>query len=288
MTPVEMVSPVAPVEPPRFDVQGHRGARGFMPENTIAGFVRALELGVQTLEMDVVISRDGQVVLSHDPWFSSDFSAVPSGRRIRRHEQFAHRIFEMDYERICTYDCGRQNRRFPRQVAGKSSKPRLADVLRTAEAFVREHGLDPVFYNIETKTSPAGDEILHPAPAAFVGRLLTVVEDAGVLDRTIIQSFDPRTLRIVRMRRVPARTSLLVARGDHLGVDADLEILGFVPDVYSPDFRLVTTEMVQDVHARGMRLIPWTVNQTADMRRMADIGTDGFITDYPDTARVVL
>lgn len=274
--------------PEVFDVQGHRGARGLMPENTIPGFLRALELGVTTLEMDVVVSRDGEVVLSHDPWFSSDFSALPSGEAITPATQWKHRIFEMDYATVATFDCGRPHRRFPLQAAQRSIKPRLRDVIETAEAFAEEHRLRSVRYNVETKTSPESDEILHPEPTRFVHLLLNVLEIEGVVDRCIIQSFDPRTLRIIREGRLPCRTSLLIARGDHLGVDADMEILGFTPDIYSPDFRLVKRRMVQEAHDVGMQVIPWTVNHAADMLRMVELGTDGLITDYPDIARDTL
>ena len=270
--------------PAGFDVQGHRGARGLVPENTLKGFLLALELGVTTLEMDVVVSRDRQLVLSHDPWFSSDFSADPSGNRISPAAQFRHRIYRMDYETVRSYDCGLANARFPRQAPEVSRKPRLGDVLEAVEEFTGELGRDPVFYNIETKTTPAGDKILHPAPEEFVALLLDVVGRHGLLQRTTIQSFDPRTLREVRRRSLPVQTSLLIARGDHLGVAADLTILGFVPEIYSPDFRLVNRKLVRQVHARGMRLLPWTVNDPAEMVRMRELGADGVITDYPDVA----
>ena len=267
-----------------FDVQGHRGARGLLPENTIPGFLLALELGVSTLETDVVISRDGEVVLSHDPWFSSDFSALPSGERIPKHLQYAHRIFEMDYATVSTYDCGLPNPRFPHQKVGRSVKPLLREMIREAERFAADRGLPPVHYHVETKTSPAGDQILHPEPAEFVQALVSVLEQEGVLERTIIQSFDPRTLRVVNGDDVPLRTSLLVARGDYLGIEADLELLGFRPDVYSPDYRLVNERLVRDAHALGMEVIPWTINDPADMIRLRELGVDGLITDYPDRA----
>ena len=268
-----------------FDVQGHRGARGLLPENTLAGFRKALDLGVRTLETDVVITRDGEVVLSHDPWFSSEFSAAPGGERIRSHAQYAHRIFEMDYDTVCSYDCGLQNRRFPRQEAMPAHKPLLREMIRDSEAHARAAGRPAPFYNIETKSSPAGDHVLHPNPEEFMDRLIGVVEDEAVLDRTTIQSFDPRTLRILRRRRTPVQTSLLIARGDFLGVAADLQILGYTPDVYSPDFHLMSEALVAAAHARGMRVLPWTVNQLHDMRRMREMGADGIITDYPDVAR---
>ena len=271
-----------------FDVQGHRGARGLMPENTIAGFLRALDLGVNTLEMDVVISRDDQVVLSHDAWFSSAFSDRPDGIPVSASEQYRYVLHRMSYEEICGWNVGRRNERFPKQEAGVCHKPLLSDVIRAAEAHAQKTGRPPVLYNIETKCTPAGDNVLHPPPEAFVQLLVAVLEQADVLARTTIQSFDPRTLRIVRAIDEPVRTSLLISRVDHLTVEADLRLLGFTPDLYSPDYRLTAAGMIREVHDRGMKLIPWTVNDAVEMRRIIDLGADGFITDYPDTAADVL
>lgn len=271
-----------------FDLQGHRGARGLYPENTREGFLLALRLGVTTLEMDVVVTRDRQVVLSHDPWFSSEFSALPSGVRVPAAEQFEHRIYDMPYETVCTYECGLPNARFPRQARARAVKPLLKDVIVEADAYADERGWPPPRYNVETKTRPEGDGLLHPPPSRVVDLLLDVIVSARAEARTIIQSFDPRTLRIVRERGSAAMTSLLVERKDHLGVEADLRILGFVPDVYSPDHRLVSGAIVEQARRRGMRVIPWTVNDASRAEWLVDTGVDGLITDYPDVVAEAL
>lgn len=283
------VSSGAPFRAPvTFDLQGHRGARGLYPENALEGFLLALRLGVTTLEMDVVVTRDRELVVSHDPWFSSEFSALPSGERISPASQYDHRIFDMTYETVAGYDCGRPNPRFPGQKEVRAVKPRLSAVLAGADAYAAENEWPPVRFNIETKTRPEGDDLLHPPPLEVVDLLLEVLAAAGASPRTTIQSFDPRTLRIVRSRDPSIATSLLVARSDFLGPDADIQILGFEPSVYSPDHRLVTQTVIDGVHDRGIRIIPWTINDPSRAIWLAQRGVDGLITDFPDIVGAAL
>lgn len=278
-----------PTPPSSFDLQGHRGARGLLPENTIPAFIRALELGVTTLEMDAVITRDEQVVVSHEPWFSSLICSTPSGQPVPEDEERQHRIYELTYEEVAQYDCGsRGNPRFPRQEAMPVAKPLLRDVIAAAEAYTAEHGLPAVQYNIETKSTPAGDGVFHPGPEAFTRLLYDVLVETGVKDRTILQSFDVRTLRVGRVLDASWRLALLIGGGEDRGLEANLEGLGFTPHIYSPDYRLVDTALLKAAHGRGMQVIPWTVNTQEEMLRLQALGVDGLITDYPDLGRVLL
>lgn len=281
-------SPDTTRRPDGFDLQGHRGARGLVPENTIPAFRRALELGVTTLEMDVVVSADGVVVVSHEPWMARGKCLAPDGSPIPEGEARAHRIYEMDYERIAAYDCGRRLQDFPEQEPVSAPKPRLRDVLGMAEAYVDAHDRGPVFYNIETKSRPDWDDTLHPEPETFVRRVLAVVTAAGVAPRTTIQSFDPRTLEAAHRQNATVRIALLVGRAGNQGLDDNLTTLSFVPDIYSPNAELVDDALVSAVHNRGLALIPWTVNDPDAMTRLIRLGVDGLITDYPDRARTVL
>jgi glycerophosphoryl diester phosphodiesterase len=278
----------APLARPTFDVQGHRGARGLAPENTLPAFRRALALGVTTLELDAVVSADGEVVVSHDPWMSSLFCSLPDGAPVPPGEEERHRIYAMPYAEVARYDCGRRGHPlFPRQEAQPAVKPRLRDVFAFAEAYARERGRPLPFYNVETKSWPDGDGRLHPAPEAFVEELWGVVEAAGVAERLTLQSFDVRTLQVARRRRLPVRLALLVeeaGQDPEVALQDGLVTLGFTPDVYSPGYRLVTGSVVGEVHARGMAVLPWTVNDPEDMRRLRALGVDGLITDYPDVA----
>jgi len=273
-----------------FDVQGHRGARGLLPENSLPAFERATRLGVTTLEMDTVISRDGHVVVSHEPWFSETISSHPDGRPVTEDEARSLRLYEMTYEEISRFDCGRRgNPRFPDQEAMPTRKPLLSEVIREAESLCASLQRAPILYNIETKSTPAGDGIYHPGPEEFVDRLLDVLVRMNVLGRSCIQSFDPRTLRVLEARKKTAerggifpRSALLVTADTGRDVASAVERLGFVPDYYSPDFCIVDRALVAACDSHGMRVLPWTVNDPDDMNRMISLGVAGLITDYPD------
>lgn len=271
--------------PDGFDLQGHRGARGLAPENTIPAFRRALELGVTTLEMDVVISRDGTVVVSHEPWMARKKCLTPDGSRIGRGRERTHNLYQMSYDKIKGYDCGTLGlSQFPEQRTQAAAKPRLRDVLQMAETYTAEHSRGPVFYNVEIKSRPEWDGTFHPDPGPFVERVLAVVDEEEVASRTTIQSFDPRTLEVTHQNTAVVRIALLVGWSGDDGLEENLKQLSFLPDVYSPDARLVEKDLVGAVHDRGLQLIPWTVNERAAMERLISLGVDGLITDYPDRA----
>ncbi len=270
---------------PSLDIQGHRGARGLLPENTIRGFIRALELGVTTLEMDVVISSDEQVIVSHEPWFCATYCSHPDGRPVSSREERSLRLFEMTSEEIQAYDCGRRaHPRFPRQETMEAVKPLLHEVIRAAETYRIEQGVDGFQYSIETKSAPRGDGKLHPGPETFTRLLHNVLKEEAVLDRSIIQSFDVRTLQVARRIDPDWRTSLLISRRTGGSPAANVDRLGFTPTIYSPDHRLVNQELIRATHSDEMLVIPWTINDPARMHHLVDLGVDGIITDYPDIA----
>ncbi|MFB6277918.1 MAG: glycerophosphodiester phosphodiesterase [Salinibacter sp.] len=285
-------SPDAIHGPDGFDLQGHRGARGLAPENTIPAFRRALEIGVTTLEMDVVVSGDGQVVVSHEPWMNHKICSLPSGAPVPAGEEKEHNLYRMSYAEIEQYDCGRrQHPDFPQQETQPAAKPLLRDVIAMAENHVAEHDRPPVFYNIEIKSRPDWDDEFHPSPEDFARRVLRAVRERGVANRTIIQSFDERVLRVVRRERegeLPVRLALLVMHGTADTLSDQLDSLGFTPDIYSPAHPSVSEALVQAAHDRGLRVVPWTVNERDDMRRLIRLGVDGLITDYPDVGQEVL
>lgn len=268
-----------------FDIQGHRGARGLAPENTIPAFLKAVELGVPTLEMDVVISKDEEVVVSHEPWFSREICRLPSGGRIPFYHARGHRIFDMTYDEICGYDVGSLlHPGFPHQKLETAHKPLLRDVIRASNALAAELGRGLPAFSIETKSRKAWEGRYHPTPSRFARLLIAVLEEEGVAHRSIIQSFDPRTLKEARAAAEHIRLSLLVTRRRARRIDANLGAVGFTPEIYSPDQRAVDKQLVRLVHERNMKLIPWTVNDVARMRELKAMGCDGLITDYPDRA----
>jgi glycerophosphoryl diester phosphodiesterase len=272
-----------------FDLQGHRGARGLVPENTLPAFRRAIELGVTTLELDVVISADNEVVVSHDPWFSSKFCTKPDGTPVTADEEQSLKIYSMTYDEIARFDCGsRRHVDYPEQQLQPAVKPLLRDVIVMAEAMTVDTEREPVRYNIETKSRRGWEGDLHPAPSVFAGLLYAVLEEQHVLGRSTIQSFDGRTLRAARRMNPQWNTSLLVSRWSAKFISLNLRRLGFVPHIYSPDHRSLSARLVRSAHRRGMLVIPWTTNTDADISTAIRLGVDGIITDYPDRARGLL
>jgi len=263
------------------DIQGHRGGRGLMPENTILAMRRALALGVTTLEMDAAISQDKQVVLSHDPYMNADFVYRPDGQPLTKEQGKALRLYSLPYAEIRRYDVGSHgNPKFERQQKLRTYKPLLAEVIDSAEAYAQRTHRPAPFYTIETKTTPAGDGTNHPAPDEFVRLLLAVIAQKGVQSRVIIQSFDPRTLEVVHRAQPQLRTALLVDNPD--GLAKNLQRLSFTPSIYSPAYKLVTPALVQACHQQRMQVIPWTVNTPAEAASLLQQQVDGLITDYPD------
>jgi glycerophosphoryl diester phosphodiesterase len=272
----------------KFDLQGHRGARGLRPENSLPAFLLALELGVTTLELDVVISRDKKVVVSHDPWFNPLVSALAHGIDASEDMQLL-KIYDLTYDQIRQINVGaKQHPLFPRQIPLPVYKPLLSEVFAHSEAFSKEIGRDPVSYNIETKSTVEGDGTLHPKPEEFVDLLLTEIDSAGVSERTTLQSFDQRTLISAKDRRSPVTFSLLVDSMESGNLESRIARLGFQPEIFSPDYKLVDEALVADAKRLGVEVLPWTVNTREQMIRLLEMGVDGIITDYPDLGVTLL
>jgi glycerophosphoryl diester phosphodiesterase len=268
---------------PAFDIEGHRGCRGLMPENTIPAMMKALELGVTTLEMDAVITKDKQVILSHEPFFNHEITTGPDGNYINEQDERKLNIYQMTYAQTQTYDVGlKPHPRFPNQRRLKATKPLLREVIENVEAYHKLNGGPQVFYNIETKTQPATDNSYHPAPEEFVNTLMKVINSEKVSDRVIIQSFDFRTLQIIHKKYPAMKTAALIEDFDKRTLEEQLKALGFRPTIYSPAYSLVTPELVAKCHKQQIRVIPWTVNDKASIDKMKAAGVDGVITDYPD------
>ncbi|MFT2009910.1 glycerophosphodiester phosphodiesterase [Pontibacter sp. 13R65] len=274
-------SPTTATSLPAFDKEGHRGARGLMPENTIPAMLKALELGVTTLEMDAHITKDKQVILSHDPYLNPDHVLLPSGDEIPAADAKKYVLYQLDYEQIRQFDAGsKRNPKFPEQQPVKTRKPLLADVIDAVQAQVQREQLPQPFYNIETKSKASTDGKNHPAPEEFVKLLMQVVEEKNISEWVIIQSFDVRTLQVMQQQYPHVKTSLLVENPK--GIDWNLEQLGFTPNIYSPYYKLVTPKLVEQSHAKGLKIVPWTVNKLSDMQQLQQMGVDGIITDYPN------
>ncbi|HMJ70680.1 MAG TPA: glycerophosphodiester phosphodiesterase family protein [Cyclobacteriaceae bacterium] len=274
----------AQVYTPRFDVQGHRGARGAMPENTIPAFMYAIDAGVTTIEMDVAITKDGQVVVSHEGWMSAAITLDSAGKPIKEKDERKHNIYKLTYKDIAKYDVGSKvNERFPDQQKMKVSKPLLKDVIMTVEDYIKGHALYEVDYNIEIKTEPSMDGKFHPKPQEFSDIVFNLIDQYLSWDRIVIQSFDFRVLKYWHEKHPEVRLAALVENLNT--IDENLKLLGFTPSIYSPEYHLLSKDEIKQCHSKRMRVIPWTVNETKEMEELKSWGVDGLITDYPDMAK---
>ncbi len=266
---------------PGFDIQGHRGCRGLMPENSIPGFIKAIDLGVTTLEMDVVISADGKVVVSHDLYISSAFCVNELGADITKKEEKDIKIYNLNYEDVMLFDCGiKGNDKFPEQERISVYKPLLSEVIDQCENYIEQNNKKPVRYNIEIKSSPSGDLVFHPEPTLFTSLVHNVLKDRLPVDKITIQSFDVRVLQLMRMKYPEYEISLLIS--NKKSPAKNIEILGFIPDIYSPNFKLIGKKEIDELHSKSIKVIPWTVNDAKQMKKLMDLGVDGFITDFPN------
>jgi glycerophosphoryl diester phosphodiesterase len=263
------------------DLQGHRGSRGLMPENTIPAMKKAIDLGVATLEMDVVISKDNKVVVSHEPYFSEVITTTPEGKYLTKEEAQNHLIYSMTYDSIMKYDVGlKPHPVFPAQQKIKVYKPLLSELIDSAEVYAEAKGRK-ILYNIEIKSNKETDNIRHPLPTVFATLLIDVLLEKNILDRAIIQSFDVRPLQFLHNNHGEIKLSYLVEKPG-LSLDEQLLLLGFTPDIYSPDYLMVNKKLVEDCHKKNIKIIPWTINTLDEMNKLMAMGVDGIISDYPD------
>ena len=296
----------APAAPPGFDLQGHRGARGLMPENTLPAFQKGLDLGVNTLECDMAITRDGVVVIHHDLWLNPDTTRGPDGQWL---EKRGPAISELSYAELQRYDVGRLKpgtayaKDFPDQLAVDGTRvPRLSDLFD----LVRKSGNTSVGFDCETKLSP-----LEPAatlqPAEFARRVIAEIRKAGMQQRTMIQSFDWRTLQVVQKEAPEIRTMYLssprtLARAadggpspwlagfdpDHHGASVPKAVHAAGGRIWAPNQTYLTPALRAEALALGVLVIPWTVNDPAMMNKLLDMKVDGIISDRPDLVQVEL
>jgi glycerophosphoryl diester phosphodiesterase len=264
-----------------FMLLGHQGARGIMPENTIAGMIKALDLGVNVLDMDVVVSQDSQVVLSHEPYFNHEISTRPDGKAITFKDEKKYNLFKMDYAEIRKFDVGMKvHRRFPGQMKMEAYKPLLGDLIDAVEAHVKQNRLKKPIYNIETAFIRKGDGTFQPEAGVIIELIMAIVEEKKLTKRVIIQSLDMRPLQYLHEKYPKVKTSLLV--DEKQDFEESLNLLGFTPTYYSPYHVLVGKGLVDRAHEAGVKVIPWTVNSVKELKYLLGLGVDGVVTDYPN------
>lgn len=264
-----------------FDLEGHRGCRGLFPENTIPAFIAAVNMMVNTLEMDVVITKDKKVLVSHEAYFNHEITTKPNGDTVTTAEEKSLNIYKMTYDEVKQYDVGiKPHPSFPQQQKLHVYKPLLSDVIDSVVHAMMTMKRTPIYYNIEIKSSPQTDDIYHPKPAEFAELLMDVIKEKDLQRFVTIQSFDIRALQYVHEHYPDIRISLLVE--DKKSFALQLKDLGFIPNVYSPDESLVSPLLVKQCHDAGIKIIPWTVNDKATIDNFRKLGVDGIITDYPN------
>lgn len=264
-----------------FDLQGHRGARGLLPENTLAAFQKAIDIGVNTLELDVVISKDSQVVVSHEAYMNPKICLDPKGGSIA--DKSAYNLYEMNYKAIKAFDCGSlPHPEFPKQHQKESYKPLLKEVLHLVTVNSKEHGRT-VNMNIELKSSKQTDNIYHPQPNIFVNLVVKSIQQESIpFGKITLQSFDKRIVKQVAEDYPEISVAYLVAQGN---LHDNLKELGLKPQIYSPYYKILDSLQIQQAHHKGIKVIPWTVNGIEAMQELLDMGVDGIITDYPNLAK---
>lgn len=256
-----------------------------MPENSFPGFIHAVELQVSTIHMDVVISKDSQIVISHNPWMSAIDCSNPDGTPIDKKVEKELNLYQMDYNQLQLYDCGKRfNPDFPEQRKMTANKPTLKMVIRMVRGFAEDNKYPQPNFNIEIRSNPKWYNKYQPEPKQLVALVTSTIRRLGIEDITTIQSTDLQVLE--ELNKIPEHTyriGYVVTKGKSL--EKNLSKLSFKPDGYCPDFNLVTEALVTECHETGIRVLPWTINNKEDMGIMKSMGCDGAFTDYPDGVR---
>jgi glycerophosphoryl diester phosphodiesterase len=253
-----------------------------MPENTLPAFMKAVELGVTTLELDLVVSADKELVVSHEPWMSHVICSHPNGKAVTKAEQKDLNIFEMPYKVVQTFDCGmRFHPDFPNQVKMNAVKPTLNMVVRSVRRFAADQHYREPAYNIEIKSDEKYYGVFVPKPDVFVDLVVNEIRRMGIENQTTIQSFDVNVLEeLYKIADRKFKIAFLTGKGKKFA--KNLGKLNFKPDIYSPNYKLLNEKAISELHEQKIKVIPWTINNKDEMEELIRWGVDGIITDYPD------
>lgn len=268
---------------PKFAYEGHRGARGLYPENSIGAMKTAIDLPkVTTLEMDCHITKDKKVVVYHDHYLNPKFVQYSNGAALAG-KDIKGLIYSYTYADLSKFDIGSKDYAdFPEQKKVKTEINLLSDLIDAAESYAKEKRNKPMFYNIETKSTAGKDAEYHPNPQEFSDLLLQVVIDKGIASRTVIQSFDKRTIQYINKIYPQVKTSFLIDAKNKKSIKELIDELGFTPFIISPNYQLVTKEFMIDARKNGVKVIPWTANDKNEISRLKSLKVDGIISDYPN------
>lgn len=267
---------------PAFYKVGHRGTRGLMPENTIPAMIKGIETGANTIEFDVHITKDKQVVVYHDAHFTPSYTTMPDGSDIPAADKDKYTFYKMNYADIRPFIIGEKPYpAYPEQHRMRSYAPTLSEMIDSVEAYTKAHQLPPPYYLLEIKSSAKTDGTEQPVPEEYMQILMAVKELQPLGDRLLIQSFDMRPLQVLHRTHPHIKLGFLTS-DKKASFEQHLEQLGFTPFFYNPEYHLVTPELVNKCHAKHIKIVPWTVQDPGEMKKLATTGVDGIITDYPN------
>lgn len=259
-----------------FHIQGHRGCRGLFPENSLPAFEKAMDLNVRTIELDIAITKDKKVVVSHEPFMSRTICLKPDGSEIPESEDMVYNLYEMTHKEIKQFDCGTKfHPTYPNQIKLKAYKPLMTEVFQLAEKKKSD-----VKFNIEIKSKAEYYGIYTPEPNEYVHIVLNEIRNYGFVERSNLQSFDINILEEIHCQEPLIKIALLIDEDEDIGTK--LSQLSFKPNIISPYFKLVFKDLVCNYQAQGFTIIPWTVNEESDMKSMLNYGVNAIITDFPN------
>ncbi len=259
-------------------IYGHRGARGLFPENTLEGIEETLSLPVDGIEIDIVVSKDEQLIVSHNSFAEHNFCLDPQGKEIKEEDEKGHNFYQMDYKEICTYDVGSKiPNRFPKQKKFKASIPLLTAVF---EVLNKKTTADFTFF-LEVKSGEGTYGEFYPYPEKYAQLVADFLDSHQIKGKLIVKSFDAEFMNaFYKLTGNKYPLGLLVE--NKLTLEENLKRLAFVPAYYNPDFCLVTAKLADDLHKKGIQLVSWTINETKELEEMEIMRGDGIITDYPN------
>jgi len=267
------------------DVQAHRGGMGLYPEESLDAMKNAIDLGVNTLEMDLCITQDRQVVLSHDKFFHYRYATRPDGTAVNKEDERVY-LYSLPYSEILKWDVGQKyNPEWPEKQCVPAVKQLASEVIAAIEAYTAEKDLAPVYYNIEIKSDMDYDGGVEgvdwPEYHEFTDLCMAVLEAAGLGDRLIIQCFDERALNYINQKYPGHRLSYLVEDFE-TDFDEYMSKLDFIPEWLSPNHQNVNEDLMARAHEKGMKVVTWTVDDPEEMQRLMDLKVEAIISNYPD------
>ena len=267
------------------EVEAHRGGMGLYPEETLAAMLNAVQLGVNTLEMDLCITQDKKVILSHDRYFHPRYSSHPDGTPVVTGEPKTW-LYEMPYSEVVKWDVGnRFNPAWPEKHCMPAVKPLAADVIAAVEQFTANTGHYPMNYDIEIKSDVSGnggeEGVNWPEYHEFADLCMEVLLSLDLGDRLMVQCFDERVLNYLH-EKYPGVTLAYLVEDYETDFDEYMSKLDFTPEWLSAPHANVDADLIAKARARGMKVNTWTVDERDEMRRLIELGVDAIISNYPD------